>query len=204
MPKLIFVDKPFTGQVYEFVLEKTTVGRSSRNTLVIPDDSVSHDHCEIIVNGPEVIVRDLGSRNGTFINGARLKNQQSAVKSGQVIRFGQVDARVEIEPESGEDAATAITAVYAHGRVMRDQRRAASKNPNPVKTLATPGPIDEQEQTILIRNPPAPASTKSVPPPTPSATAPVPSAPKRNWMPLLIAAIGIGVVIAIWFLWGRK
>ena len=89
MPKLIFIDKNFSGQVYELVLEKTTVGRSDQNTLVIHDNSLSAAHCEILVNGPEVIVRDLNSRNGTFVDGSRL-NKQSGVRSGQTVRFGSV------------------------------------------------------------------------------------------------------------------
>src|SRR6266545_4090755 len=59
MPKLIFTDTKFAGQVYRLMLEKTTVGRGDQNILVIRDDSVSSKHCVILVNGPEVIVREL-------------------------------------------------------------------------------------------------------------------------------------------------
>src|SRR5262249_9757284 len=131
MPKLIFTDKKFAGQVYKLVLEKTTVGRGDQNILVIRDESVSANHCLILVNGPEVIVRDLDSRNGTFVNNARLRNQQSQVKSGQTVRFGSVQARLEVEAEPDESGATEITAVYAHGRAMRDQRRAQGKPESP-------------------------------------------------------------------------
>jgi hypothetical protein len=81
MAKLIFINPEHAAQVYELTLEKTTVGRAAGNTLVIPDGSLSAQHCEIHVNGPEVIVRDLGSRNGTFVNGAKLTNQRSQLKT---------------------------------------------------------------------------------------------------------------------------
>ena len=41
MPKLFFIDRNFSGQVYELILEKTSVGRSDQNVLVIRDESVS-------------------------------------------------------------------------------------------------------------------------------------------------------------------
>ena len=84
MTKLIFIDEKFGGRVYEFVVPETTVGRGGHNTLTIRDASVSQTHCEILAYGPEVIVRDLGSSNGTFVNGERLHNQQRQLKAGQV------------------------------------------------------------------------------------------------------------------------
>src|SRR5207248_921790 len=86
MAKLIFTDPNFSGRAYELALEKTTVGRGEQNTLVIRDNSVSLAHCEILMHGSEIIVRDLDSSNGTFVQGIRL-NKQSQVKSGQTVRF---------------------------------------------------------------------------------------------------------------------
>ncbi len=129
MPKLIFIGEEFSGRVYDLILEKTTVGRSDHNTLVIRDGSVSHTHCEILTHGPEVIVRDLDSANGTFVDGVRL-DKQGQVKSGQVVRFGAVEARLDLEPPTSDESATDMTAVHAMSRAMRDQRR-AQKNPKP-------------------------------------------------------------------------
>ena len=136
-PKLVFVGDHFAGRVYELTLEKTTVGRSERNVLVVHDPSVSQTHCEILVNGPEVIVRDLGSANGTYVNGTRLQHQQSQLKSGQLIRFGAVQARLELAPVAEEHTATDMTAIHAHGRALRDQRRQRSspQAANPSMTL---------------------------------------------------------------------
>ena len=61
MAKLVFTDKNFAGRVYELLLEKTTVGRGDHNTLVIHDNSLSSSHCEILMHGSEIIVRDLDS-----------------------------------------------------------------------------------------------------------------------------------------------
>jgi pSer/pThr/pTyr-binding forkhead associated (FHA) protein len=100
MPKLVFMDAPANNRVFEIVLEKTTVGRGPQNTLCISDPSLSREHCEIFAFGPEVIVRDLGSRNGTFVDGRRLTEEQCQLKHGQIVTFGGVQARLEIEPPS--------------------------------------------------------------------------------------------------------
>ncbi len=138
MPKLIFIGEHFAGRVYELTLEKTTVGRGDGNILAIHEPSVSLAHCEILVHGPEVIVRDLGSSNGTFVNRVRLEHRQAQLKSGQVVRFGSVEARLELDPADDEYGASEITAVHEHARLLRDQRREQShpKAADPTMTLA--------------------------------------------------------------------
>jgi len=204
MPKLIFTDTKFAGQVYRLMLEKTTVGRGDQNTLVIRDDSVSSKHCVVLLNGPEVIVRDLGSRNGTFVNDARLRNQQSQLKSGQTVRFGSVEARLEIEPEAEAREGTEITAVYAHGRAMREQRR-AQRQPAPANAsmqLESNAPACPEEQTVLI-----PRSQESTPDPTPSPAGNA-ERPGGTWSMgrtmMLAAALLFGVALFLWLWWTRK
>jgi len=69
MTSLILKDSSL-GTV-EFPLKSGTnrVGRLEENDLHLGDGSVSSHHCEIILEGPTVRVRDLGSTNGTFIDG---------------------------------------------------------------------------------------------------------------------------------------
>src|SRR5579871_6316261 len=64
------------------------VGRSSGCNLVVPHASVSRRHAEIQVLGDCVTVVDLDSRNGTYINDARI--QTSALAVGQKVTFGGV------------------------------------------------------------------------------------------------------------------
>lgn len=135
MAKLTFTDPKFAGKTYKLFLEKTTVGRSDANVLVIRDDSVSARHCEILAYGTEVIVRDLGSSNGTFVNGTRLSNSQSVVKSGQTVRIGSIEARVEIDPSDRLDHNTDMTAIFTHARAVRDQRRAQKNVVDPFQVL---------------------------------------------------------------------
>ena len=189
MTKLIFTDKNHAGRVYELTLEKTTVGRSDQNTLSIPDASLSAQHCEILVNGPEVIVRDLGSRNGTFVNGTRLTNQQSQLKSGQTVRFGSVEARLELDGrgESSDDTASEMTAVHALGRILREQKK-ERENPRPADAsmkLASADPSVIEDHTVTAQAQP---KAKENPAPTVQLPAENPSA-KTSMIPVLVIAV---------------
>ena len=76
------------------------LGRGDASDFQIPDASVSTRHCQIIVSGTSVSIQDLGSTNGTFINGQQLTGE-AILKSGQIIRLGQVEMRLEdAEPGS--------------------------------------------------------------------------------------------------------
>ncbi len=65
----------------------TTIGRSATNRIVLQDDACSRNHCEVLYSGGEWRVRDLGSRNGTTINGRRV-NGDTPIESGDVIGIG--------------------------------------------------------------------------------------------------------------------
>jgi pSer/pThr/pTyr-binding forkhead associated (FHA) protein len=89
----------YTGRAHELKTETTTVGRVSDNAFEIPEASVSSHHAEFILRGTEVLVRDLNSTNGTFINGERVT--EATLKPGQILRLGTIEMRLE----SGETAA---------------------------------------------------------------------------------------------------
>jgi len=84
---LLSPDSPITHELTE---EKITVGRLADNTLHIEDDSVSSRHAELIQKGEAYLLRDLGSTNGTFVNGSQI--HETLLVSGDMIRFGKIDA----------------------------------------------------------------------------------------------------------------
>ena len=72
----------------------TTIGRSSMNDLPISDKMLSRQHARIVRDGNGgLTIEDLGSRNGTFLNGERLVTTQS-LKSGDRITVGGVTLKV--------------------------------------------------------------------------------------------------------------
>jgi signal transduction histidine kinase len=62
------------------------IGRDSTNPICVPDIEVSRRHCRLTREGDEFLLSDLGSSNGTFVNGDRIK--QCELRSGDQIRVG--------------------------------------------------------------------------------------------------------------------
>ena len=99
MARLVVLSEGYTGLAYELKVEKTTVGRVEDNAFQIPDASVSSHHCEIIQQGNDILVRDLNSTNGSFINGEQIT--EKVLKPGQILRLGHIDVRLEAAPLAG-------------------------------------------------------------------------------------------------------
>jgi pSer/pThr/pTyr-binding forkhead associated (FHA) protein len=107
MPRLVLLSEGLTGRTYELKGDKTTVGRVSDNAFEIPEASVSSHHCELLLRGNELLVKDLGSTNGTFINGDKI--EEGVLKPGQILRVGMI----EMQLETGDPAAPAAAAAAA-------------------------------------------------------------------------------------------
>jgi two-component system cell cycle response regulator len=71
-PFLYVLSGPQVGRKYALVEARTKVGRSSKVTVTISDRQISREHFEIILDDQGALLRDLGSKNGTHINGVRL------------------------------------------------------------------------------------------------------------------------------------
>src|SRR6267143_6258400 len=93
MAKLVVLSAGMTGRTHELKVDKTTVGRLEDNAFQIAEPSVSSHHCELIQHGNDIVVKDLNSTNGTFINGEKVT--EAALKPGQILRLGQVEMRLE-------------------------------------------------------------------------------------------------------------
>lgn len=72
----------------------TTVGRQQDCQLRISSSQVSRRHCQLYEKDGQLLVMDLGSSNGTFINGKKIE-MQMALKPGDVLALGSVKLRVE-------------------------------------------------------------------------------------------------------------
>jgi pSer/pThr/pTyr-binding forkhead associated (FHA) protein len=95
MAKLVIQNQGMTGRACELHTDRTTIGRVEDNTFHIADPSVSSHHCEVQLRGSDIVIRDLNSTNGTFINGNKI--EESILKPGQILRLGQVELKLEVE-----------------------------------------------------------------------------------------------------------
>ena len=84
-----------TEEAFPLGFEPTSIGRHGDNEIVLPDGQVSRHHAEIVMQGGRWLITDLGSANGTYVNGKRLTGPQ-VLSHGDLVRVGQTQFRVEI------------------------------------------------------------------------------------------------------------
>ncbi len=93
MAKLVILTQSMSGRACELKADKTTIGRVEDNMFQISEQSISSHHCEVLLRGSDVVVKDLNSTNGTFINDEKIT--EGVLKPGQTLRLGQVELRLE-------------------------------------------------------------------------------------------------------------
>lgn len=102
------------------------LGRTSRSDYAFPDDTyLSSLHFEIVCNESECAVRDLGSSNGTFVNGARIEQAAVAVKDGDQISAGEMTFLVQFSSAEQQLAAPAPLVAPAAGAPVISPERTA-------------------------------------------------------------------------------
>ena len=84
--RLVCLSGPLAGQTFPVGGEALPIGRHSSNRLQLPDLAVSRHHCTLEPSGNRFVLRDLGSRRGTFVNG--LPVQERALEEGDLITLG--------------------------------------------------------------------------------------------------------------------
>lgn len=76
-----------TGEEFKITQSVTNIGRGVEADIQIDDTSVSRLHCAIVL-GSEVLIRDLGSTNGTVVDGVRAT--ESVLRDGSIIKIGNI------------------------------------------------------------------------------------------------------------------
>jgi DNA-binding NtrC family response regulator len=72
--------------------QRMTIGKASDNDLVLGDDTVSRHHCELARTGKGIVVKGLGSTNGTKVDGIRV--QEAIIAPGSVLKVGEIEISV--------------------------------------------------------------------------------------------------------------
>ena len=93
-PVLSFIHGPVAGRRVEMNAEELTVGRSAQNDIVLEDQMVSRLHAILMRRGDVVLVEDLGSHNGTYVNNERV-HQIRQLHHGDTITVGSSRALFE-------------------------------------------------------------------------------------------------------------
>jgi transcriptional regulator with GAF, ATPase, and Fis domain len=85
-PRLVGIGGPLKGTAFALPAGEVSIGRDSSNQLWAPDPALSRRHCLVVASGEQVSIRDLGSRNGTLVNGVPVEQQQ--MRHGDQIYVG--------------------------------------------------------------------------------------------------------------------
>ncbi len=96
--RLVVVEGPAEGTVFESTGDRCSLGSHASNDVVLDDPAVSRFHCEVLVGGEGARVRDLDSKNGTVLDGVRVKD--ATPRSGSLITLGRSVVRLELEQKT--------------------------------------------------------------------------------------------------------
>jgi len=94
--KLVLFKKNGSQKSFALPSNITVVGRRNDCDLCIPLEDVSRRHCQFDRNNEVLKIRDLGSHNGTFLNGKQI-NGETPVKPGDYLRVGPLTFQLQID-----------------------------------------------------------------------------------------------------------
>jgi len=114
----------------------TTVGRQDDCQLRIASSQVSRKHCQLFEHKGHLLVKDLGSANGTYVNGQKIATQR-VLEAGDELAIGPVKFRVEKQPGPGP------------GSQARPARPAATAS----DTAVGPAGVDSADDAPILGTP---------------------------------------------------
>jgi len=165
--QLIMRTGPTPGATFTLEGDQLNIGRDSSNEIVINDAEVSRRHARLTFQGGKYVLEDLGSTNGTFVNGQRLAGPR-VLKAGEVVSFGEQIVLV-FEVTTNDPGATMVS-----------PRAAAVPSASRPATPPPPPPAD-----YVGSVPAGPVSSESEP---------LPSTKRTNILPIII---GVAVFLII-------
>src|SRR5262249_386418 len=132
------------SRVVQIESPRFIIGRGAENSLCIPATVVSRSHAELIRVGTDYLLRDLGSTNGSFVNGVRITEQM--LNDGDTLRFGSNGPEMAfrlIETDSGavpahprHEQSTAESLIHSLTGQLRNPQADVSEEANLRRVLA--------------------------------------------------------------------
>lgn len=116
-PYVMLIGGAQIGELYKLARARTVVGRSPDSDLRLEEPGLSREHAELLVESGRLIVRDLGSKNGTYVNGNRVETHE--LRDGDQVVLGAATLLVFTHRDGIERA-------YSSGRSHAAVRGAAT------------------------------------------------------------------------------
>jgi FHA domain len=115
-PVLVMTRGPWPERRFRIEAERASVGRSADADIRLESPTVSRRHVSLTRRGVELFVKDLGSANGTYVNGARVA-VEGVLRSGDKLRVGDVELRYEAPAAIAGSGAEPSSRSYEFGDV---------------------------------------------------------------------------------------
>jgi pSer/pThr/pTyr-binding forkhead associated (FHA) protein len=182
---------PTVGKTFPLDAQEVSIGRDAVNIIAINDAEVSRKHARMELRGSAYVIQDLGSTNGTFINGTRVSGMQ-VLNPGDTVSFGE--GIVLVYESVGDVNATILSSKPPAATV---QKPAPAPVPAPA-SVPTPAPAPAPAPAPVEMPSPAPAPVYSGQ--VPAGPVPVPPEPvkaKKKFPVWLIIVIIILVLLCV-------
>lgn len=144
--RLVMRSGPSVGKVYPLDKNEMFLGRDLSNDIVINDPEISRRHSRLYMQGNSFAVEDLGSTNGTFVNGQRLMGP-NMLRPGDVITFGERMSLVFESSDFDQDAtmvSPAARPAYDDQGVPPAQVYTPPPSYTPAQAASYPAPASQQ------------------------------------------------------------
>jgi sigma-B regulation protein RsbU (phosphoserine phosphatase) len=166
MPEITVESADGSRQRFRLAKPRITIGRSRDSDIFLPDQWLSRQHAEILEKSGAFVLLDLGSKNGTLVNGEKVSDERR-LRDGDVISLGEhqltftssaaaAAAVVEDEPEpegtvifSARDLSEIRTKPAADAEELRRQNRLLELLTGATQSLLDHRPLDELFDHVL-------------------------------------------------------
>jgi len=191
--RLVMRSGPTVGKVYPLDKNELFLGRDLSNDIVINDPEISRRHSRLFLQGNTFAIEDMGSTNGTFVNGQRLMGP-NMLRPGDVITFGERMSVVFESADFDQDAT-----------VVNPAARPSYSNQGPVDvydSAATPPPAyPPQQPASYQQNAYPPPGNQQPARPVPSYAGQVPEsyapeAPAERRSPMIWIILGVILLLS--------
>lgn len=191
--RLVMRSGPTVGKVYPLDKNELFLGRDLSNDIVINDPEISRRHSRLFLQGNTFAIEDMGSTNGTFVNGQRLMGP-NMLRPGDVITFGERMSVVFESADFDQDAT-----------VVNPAARPSYGNQGPVDVYDFPAPpppaYPPQQPASYQQNAYPPPGNQQPARPVPSYAGQVPEsyapeAPAERRSPMIWIILGVILLLS--------
>jgi hypothetical protein len=130
--RIRIISGPLAGQIVE-VCSKLLIGREEDCDLCPPCEFLSRHHCALLLDDFTLRIRDLGSKNGTFVNGHRIASGEAILLHDDLVAVGATQFLIEVTPQSDQAIQSTTSSAEMKGTSLFDTRTVEDDAPAPAE-----------------------------------------------------------------------